>query len=130
MMKYKGYHGAAHVDVEAGVIRGHVIDVNDTITFQGRSVEEAKTAFHESVDDYLEFCASLGRAPEKPFSGRILIRVRPETHHMLTLIAKGDGVSVNHLVNRALKRLTARKGGGGTEVAKKTGADSGKVGAV
>ena len=106
MMKYRGYGGLSRVDVEAGVIRGIVDGITDTITFQGASVAEAKRAFEESVDDYLEFCRSLGRAPEKPFSGKMLVRVTPEVHRKLSLAAQVKGVSVNHLVGVQLKRLT------------------------
>ena len=35
------------------------------VTFQGRSVEEAESAFHDSVDDYLEWCAARCKEPEK-----------------------------------------------------------------
>ena len=105
MMKYKGYFGSAQIDVEAGVIRGTVIDVQDTITFQGASVKAAQKAFEESVDDYLEFCRSLGRTPEKPFSGKMLVRVTPDLHRKLSLAAQIKGVSVNRLVVGQLRRL-------------------------
>jgi predicted HicB family RNase H-like nuclease len=42
-----------------------VINTRDVITFQGTSVEELKQAFEDSVDDYLEFCASRREDPEK-----------------------------------------------------------------
>ncbi len=74
-MSYKGYIGDLRVDLDAGVLRGKVINTRDTITFQGKTVEEARRAFRDSVDDYLEFCAATGDPPEKPFSGRFVVRV-------------------------------------------------------
>lgn len=56
MLKYKGYTGYVDFDDEAGVFHGEVLDLRDVITFQGRTVEEIKKAFCESIDDYLEFC--------------------------------------------------------------------------
>src|SRR5690606_9741 len=70
MMEYKGYRARVEFDDEAELFHGEVIGTRDVITFQGRSVEELKTAFADSVDDYLEFCASQGKAPDKPYSGR------------------------------------------------------------
>ena len=101
-MTYKGYVGVARFDDEAGVLRGRVADTRDMITFQGRTVEEVRQAFRDSVDDYLEFCASRGEPPDKPSSGRFLVRTRPETHRSLAIEAQRLGVSPNTLVNRAL----------------------------
>ena len=61
-MNYKRYVGQFNVDIETGLIRGMVINTRDVITFHGKTVEEAQQAFRDSVDDYLEFCASLGEA--------------------------------------------------------------------
>ena len=56
---YKGFVGAPRIDVEENVIRGKVVNTRDTITFYGKTADEAAQAFRDSVDDYLEFCAEL-----------------------------------------------------------------------
>jgi len=66
MMEYKGYVGKVELDEEAGVLYGEVINVRDVITFEGDSVEEVQKAFHESVEDYLAFCAERGETPKIP----------------------------------------------------------------
>lgn len=110
-LEYKGYVGRMKIDTDADIIHGDVVGILDVITFQGRSVEEAKQAFHDSVDDYLEFCESLGDPPEKPFSGTFLVRVKPDLHRDLASLAKRRGESVNALVTRALAKVveSARK---------------------
>jgi predicted HicB family RNase H-like nuclease len=108
MMNYKGYLGILRVDEEEKILRGRVVNTRDMITFQGGTVEEAAQAFRDSVDDYLQFCAELGRAPEKPFSGTFLVRVKPELHRTLSAIAQARGTSVNQLVNRQLSKLARR----------------------
>jgi predicted HicB family RNase H-like nuclease len=95
MMSHKGYIGVVQVDDEAGVLRGRVINTRDTITFQGKTVPEARKAFIDSVDDDLAFCASLGEPPEKPCSGRILVRISPAVHRQLAAIAQLKGISIN-----------------------------------
>ena len=45
-----------------------------------KSVGELKQAFEDSVDDYLKWCEEDGVSPEKPFSGRLNLRLSPETH--------------------------------------------------
>ena len=66
MIEYKGYQGAAVFDDEAGIFHGEVAGTRDVITFQGRTVAELQTAFRDSIDEYLSFCAERGRTPEPP----------------------------------------------------------------
>ena len=53
MMKYKGYTGHVEFDDEANIFHGNARH-RDVITFQG-TPEEIKTAFRDSIDDYLNF---------------------------------------------------------------------------
>ena len=103
-MKYKGYTGIAEFDEDSGVIFGHIIGLRDTITFQGESVTEVTQAFHDSVDDYLEFCESRGESPEKPFSGQFVLRIAPATHRALSNAAESRGMSLNAMVESVLER--------------------------
>lgn len=105
---YKGYVGIFGIDDSANVIRGKVVNTKDTITFQGPTFAEAVEAFRESVDDYLDFCKDLGEVPEKPFSGKLLVRLRPEDHRALSTVAQAKGVSVNRLVSHALRKVARR----------------------
>ena len=98
MIRHKGYTGIMEVDDEACVIHGRVSGLRDVITFEGDSVAEAVQAFRDSVDDYLEWCAADGRPPEKPFSGKLLVRLDPATHRSLAQLAKARATSVNALV--------------------------------
>lgn len=106
MMEYKGYVGSATFDDEADVFHGEVVNLRDVITFQGRSVDELRRAFHESVDDYLTFCAERGETPEKPLSGRFNLRISPELHARAAARARNEGLSLNAFVERALERAT------------------------
>ncbi len=62
-MKHKGYEGVAQFDEEAHIFHGEVINTSDVITFQGTTVNELEQAFRDSVDDYLEFCATRSEEP-------------------------------------------------------------------
>jgi len=73
MMHYKGYGCTIRFDEEADIFHGEVTGLRDVVTFQGRTVDEGKSAFRESIDDYLDFCASRGETPDKPYSGRFLL---------------------------------------------------------
>ncbi len=103
MLKYMGYTGSVELDEEAGVLFGRVIDLRDVITFQGDSVNEVVRAFHDSVDDYLEFCAERGESPEKPYSGQFVLRVDPRLHGAMAREAEARGTSLNALIEKALE---------------------------
>jgi len=103
MMEYKGYVAKVEFDDEANIFHGEVVNIRDVVTFQGRSVDELRLAFEESVDDYLAFCAERGEEPEKPFSGRFVVRLSPEQHRQISLAAKRAGKSLNAWV---IERLT------------------------
>jgi predicted HicB family RNase H-like nuclease len=103
MMTYKGYTGKVEYDDEARLFHGEVINLRDVITFQGTSVEELRQAFRDSVDDYLEFCTVRGEAPEKPFSGKFMVRIDPELHRELFVKARLANKSLNTWVNEVLE---------------------------
>ncbi len=88
MMEYKGYLGHTEFDDEANIFHGKVINVRDVITFQGKSVDELRQAFEDSVEDYLAFCAERREEPEQPFSGRFTIRLSPEQHRQVIMAAE------------------------------------------
>lgn len=94
-MKYKGYTTQIEIDEAAGILFGKVLDIKDTITFKGNTVEELEREFHHSVDDYLEWCDELGEQPDKPFSGKLPFRTTPENHRQIYLAAKKANKSIN-----------------------------------
>ena len=103
MMEYKGYIGKVEVDEVVGILYGEVINVRDVITFEGTTVEETQRAFHESVDDYLDFCAKRGESPEKPFSGKFILRLPTELHRRAYIQAKLEDKSLNNWVTKVVE---------------------------
>ena len=107
MMEYKGYIGKVEFDDDADIFHGEVINLRDVITFQGDSVEEIRQAFRDSVDDYLAFCAERNEEPEKPFSGKFVVRIPPDLHRKIYTQAKSSNKSLNKLVSEVLEAYVA-----------------------
>ena len=105
MMEYKGYFGKVEFDDEADIFYGEVINLRDIVTFQGETVTELRNAFRDSIDDYLDFCASRGEEPEKPYSGKFVVRVDPELHKTIFIEAKKTGKSINAWVSDNLSKI-------------------------
>ena len=94
-MKYRGYTAKIQLDEEKKVFHGEVLGTVDVITFQGTSVAELVQAFRGSVDDYLQFCEERGERPDKPYSGRFVLRTSPDLHRGAAAAADAAGVSLN-----------------------------------
>lgn len=94
-MKYKGYAARIEYDAYDRIFVGHLVGIRDIVGFHGASVEELETAFHEAVDNYLVACTRLGQQPNKPVSGKILLRVPPEIHSAAIMVAESEGKSLN-----------------------------------
>jgi predicted HicB family RNase H-like nuclease len=106
-MTYKGYTTKIEYSSEDDCLIGHILGIQDIVGFHGDSVEEARQAFEETVDDYLDICVQMGKKPQKPFSGKILLRVQPEDHALLAMKAQMEGKSVNSMLAEAVKTIIA-----------------------
>lgn len=107
MMEYRGYVAKVEFDDEAGIFHGEIINLRDVITFEGITVEELRNAFKDSVEDYLEFCAERNEEPEKPFSGRFLVRIDPELHREIYLRARMADKSLNSWISETLEAVVS-----------------------
>ena len=106
-MTYKGYTAIVGFSSEDECLVGHIAGINDVIGFHADSVEEIRKVFHETVDDYLATCAKIGREPNKPYSGKVTLRLPPELHAQLAVRAEANGSSLNNWLVSALNQSVA-----------------------
>lgn len=104
VMTYKGYAARIEYSDEDQVLVGHVAGIRDVIGFHGESVAELRAAFEEAVDDYLETCERLGRAPQKVYSGKLSLRLEPALHASVAAKAELADKSINQWVNEVLSQ--------------------------
>ena len=76
-MNYRNYLARVEHDARDHIFVGHIAGINDVVGIHGESVVELEGAFREAVDDYLETCTKANKAPEKPFSGKVMFRGDP-----------------------------------------------------
>jgi predicted HicB family RNase H-like nuclease len=105
MIEYKGYTGVFEFDTELELFSGFVVDLRDQIYFEGESVEQLKASMHRAIDHYLEVCVARGEEPEKPFSGKLHVRLGTDLHRAVAVAAAARGESKNswliHVVSSA-----------------------------
>jgi predicted HicB family RNase H-like nuclease len=109
-MKHKNYCAHVKFDQEDNIFVGRVVGIRDGINFHGESVKELEAAFIESVDNYLAACEELGQKPEKPYSGKISLRVPVKVHAAVAIAAEAKGGSINKFIVETLEEKVRAHG--------------------
>ena len=105
-MTYKGYAARIEYSDDDGCFIGNIAGIKDVIGFHADSVKELRSAFEEAVDDYLATCEKLNRSPQKPYSGKLMLRVPPEIHARAAMMAEAHGMSLNQWAADVLSKAT------------------------
>jgi len=105
MMKYKNYVAVIRYSDKDETFVGEVINTRDILVFDGTTVAEVRSSFHNVVDEYLEDCRAENKNPNKPFSGKFMVRIPPELHSRLAVSAKLSGQSLNKYLTTNLPDL-------------------------
>jgi predicted HicB family RNase H-like nuclease len=103
-MNYKGYTARIDFDERDDIFVGRVLGVRDIISFHASSVSELKAELAIAIDDYLEDCETRGMSPDKPASGKVMLRIRPEVHAAATLAAQAAGRSLNQWADEVFEK--------------------------
>jgi predicted HicB family RNase H-like nuclease len=102
-MNYRGYTATVQFDSEERTLRGKVEGVRDVITFEAEDVVSLEREFRVSVDEYIRFCEENGRSPERPFSGRVLVRMDASLHKEIARAAETAEESMNRWIVGVLR---------------------------
>jgi len=101
-MQYKDYSARIEYSDEDRCFIGHIAGIRDIVGFHGDSVKSLYAAFKEAVDDYLETCAKKNLPPQRPYSGKVLLRISPELHAEIAMKAEVHGKSLNQWATEVL----------------------------
>lgn len=103
-MNYKGYTARIEFDERDDIFVGRILGVKDIISFHAASVSDLRAEFQSAVEDYLSDCAERGISPDKPASGKVMLRIRPETHAAAAIAAQAAGKSLNQWADEVFAR--------------------------
>jgi predicted HicB family RNase H-like nuclease len=103
-MSYRGQIARIEFSEADGLFLGRLLGINDVVGFHADNVPGLHAAFEEAVDDYLETCAKVGKPPQKPASGKMMLRVPPEVHRAALVAAQAAGTSLNQWAAQALQQ--------------------------
>lgn len=103
ILEYRNYRARVEFDADDGVFFGKLAGIRDGVSFHADNVPALVVAFHEAVEDYLETCRSIGKEPERPYSGKIMLRVDPVIHAKSAEAAELAGKSLNQWTEDVLR---------------------------
>ena len=98
VLKYKNYLGSVEYNLTEKYLYGKILFIDDLIMYEGNTLEELENSFKEMVDEYLETCKELGKAPQKAYSGSFNVRTGATIHQALAEIAELENISLNKLI--------------------------------
>ncbi|MBR1489999.1 MAG: type II toxin-antitoxin system HicB family antitoxin [Bacteroidales bacterium] len=102
-LNYKGYSGTVEYDETDNRLVGKVLGLKQSlILYEGDTLENLRKDFEDAVEDYLETCKAEGIAPEKPYSGRTVVRMSSQLHQEAAAKARSIGISLNEFITRAI----------------------------
>lgn len=108
-LSYNGYKASVEYDDDDEIFFGKLLGINDVVGFHADTVADLKAAFHEAVDDYIETCAKIGKDPQKPYSGNLMLRVDPMVHSKAALAAELAGKSLNQWGEEVLRAAAEKQ---------------------
>ncbi len=102
-MSHRGYTARVEYDERDDILVGRILGIRSIISFHAATVAELRAEFEKAVDEYLGDCKKEGVQPEKPASGKLLLRVPPEVHGRALVAAQAAGKSLNQWATEVLK---------------------------
>lgn len=106
-IKFRGYTARIDYDAHDHIFVGRVLGMSEQLVFHGASVDELHADFEFAVGHYISECEKEGRRPERPASGKLLLRLPPEVHAAASVAAASAGKSLNQWVADVVEKATA-----------------------
>lgn len=107
LMTLDGYQATIEYDEALDLFRGEILGLSGGADFYGKNPKELRTEFRKSLDVYLAVCKEKGIEPRRTFSGKFNLRIPPELHERLAIVAQAEGKSINALAQEALQGRVA-----------------------
>ncbi len=95
LMEYKGFKARVEYSADDEVFFGRLLGIEDTVTFEGKTVRELKKDMKEAVDFHIEICEKQSKPVKKPYSGKVLFRLPSDLHAKIAETAARKGKSIN-----------------------------------
>ncbi len=106
-MTVEGFTAKIEYDPDLDAFRGEIMGLNGGADFFGKNPRELRAEFKKSLQVFLEVCREKGIEPRRSYSGKFNLRITPELHERLAIVAQAEGKSINALAQDALQKRVA-----------------------
>ena len=113
MMEYRGYVAEVEFDETIEILHGRVVNSGPypIATFEATDARDLRREFERSIDEYLAWCKEDGVTPQRPFSGKLNLRLGTELHAAVATAAASRRMSINAWIVRAVRKAVEARAG-------------------
>jgi predicted HicB family RNase H-like nuclease len=86
------------------MFRGEILGLNGGADFWGKNPKELRAEFKKSLQVFLDVCREKGIEPRRSYSGKFNLRISPDLHEKLAIVAEAEGKSINTLAQEAIQQ--------------------------
>ena len=104
LMTVNGFHAKIEYDPELDMFRGEILGLSGGADFFGKNPKELRMEFKKSLKVYLDVCREQGIEPRRSYSGKFNLRISPDLHERLAIVAQAEGKSINAIAQEALEQ--------------------------
>jgi len=107
IMTVDGFNAKIEYDPELDMFRGEILGLTGGADFYGKNPKELRAEFKKSLEVFLQVCQEKGIEPRRSYSGKFNLRIPPELHEKLAIVAQAEGKSINAVAQEALQQRVA-----------------------
>ncbi len=107
IMTLDGSNAKIEYDPEIDMFRGEILGLTGGADFYGKNPKELRAEFKKSLEVFLQVCREKGIEPRRSYSGKFNLRIPPDLHEKLAIVAQAEGKSINALAQEALQQRVA-----------------------
>lgn len=91
-------------DPDIDMFRGEILGLNGGADFYGKTPNELRQEFRNSLEVFLEVCQEKGIEPYKEYSGKFNLRIPPDLHGEIADKAASEDKSLNRWIADTLQQ--------------------------
>lgn len=103
IMNIAGQRALITYDPDTDQFRGEFLGLNGGADFYAANVAGLRVEGKKSLKAFLATCKEHGIEPFKAYSGKFNARIAPDLHASAAASAAAQGISLNQLVERAIR---------------------------
>lgn len=101
------YYGTVEYSGKDQCLKGRVVGITSSVTYQAKSLDELQNRFKEAVEEYCQQCFRKGRSPQIPYKGMFNVRFPSDLHRDLAIYAVEEERNLNSVLIEAATEFLA-----------------------